>query len=165
MLDFLQTNVLQPLAAELFPSAGSSFDSHHSFIVRYQQDQDLGLDMYTLSTLTFASKIHALLFVTLGSFAPVGSQLFTFPTNVRHTDDSDVTFNVCLGREFTGAALTFCGALGSAHHRQFSCEYKHVKGQCVIHLGRRRHGAGAIGSGERVNLIIWNRSITYRSSR
>ena len=27
-----------------------------------------------------------------------------------HTDDSDVTFNVCLGRNFTGATLTVCGA-------------------------------------------------------
>ena len=26
-----------------------------------------------------------------------------------HTDDSDVTFNICLGRNFTGATLTICG--------------------------------------------------------
>merc|ERR1712013_221209 len=25
-----------------------------------------------------------------------------------HTDDSDVTFNICLGKEFSGASLTFC---------------------------------------------------------
>ena len=30
-----------------------------------------------------------------------------------HTDDSDVTFNVCLGKEFTGAGLTFCGLGGT----------------------------------------------------
>ena len=29
-----------------------------------------------------------------------------------HTDDSDVTFNVCLGKDFTGAGLQFCGVLG-----------------------------------------------------
>ena len=29
-----------------------------------------------------------------------------------HTDDSDVTFNVCLGKAFAGAGLTFCGVLG-----------------------------------------------------
>ena len=29
-----------------------------------------------------------------------------------HTDDSDVTFNVCLGKEFSGAGLQFCGVLG-----------------------------------------------------
>ena len=30
-----------------------------------------------------------------------------------HTDDSDVTFNVCLGRDFEAAGLTFCGMLGT----------------------------------------------------
>jgi hypothetical protein len=28
-------------------------------------------------------------------------------------DDSDVTLNVCLGREFEGAGLTFCGSMGA----------------------------------------------------
>ena len=26
-----------------------------------------------------------------------------------HTDDSDVTFNICLGLDFQGAGLQFCG--------------------------------------------------------
>ena len=30
-----------------------------------------------------------------------------------HTDDADVTFNVCLGKEFEGAGLTFCGVIGT----------------------------------------------------
>ena len=29
-----------------------------------------------------------------------------------HTDNSDITFNVCLGRDFDGAGLTFCGHMG-----------------------------------------------------
>jgi hypothetical protein len=36
-----------------------------------------------------------------------------------HTDDSDVTFNICLGREFTASGLTFCGGIGTPAHRQF----------------------------------------------
>merc|ERR1712014_118440 len=28
-----------------------------------------------------------------------------------HTDDSDVTFNVCLGKSFSGGGLLFCGIL------------------------------------------------------
>ena len=36
-----------------------------------------------------------------------------------HTDDSDVTFNCCLGREFTNATLTLCGVGGTPRHRQF----------------------------------------------
>jgi hypothetical protein len=35
-----------------------------------------------------------------------------------HTDDSDVTWNICLGKEgFIGSGLTFCGVMGEANHR------------------------------------------------
>ena len=101
-------------------------DRHHSFIVRYKQGEDAGLDM--------------------------------------HTDDSDVTFNVCLGKEFTGAGLTFCGSIGRPGHRHFSHCYKHIVGRCVVHLGTRRHGADDIRTGERLNLIVWNKSDTFRKS-
>jgi hypothetical protein len=80
-----------------------------------------------------------------------------------HTDDSDVTFNVCLGREFTGGELVFCGEIGAPNHRRHQLSYVHAKGSCVVHLGRQRHGAANIDTGERVNLIMWNRSLPYRS--
>ena len=73
-----------------------------------------------------------------------------------HTDASHVTLNVCLGKNFTGAKLTFCGIMGKNDHRQFRFQYEHVKGQCLIHLGNQRHGACDIETGERVNLIMWN---------
>ena len=82
-----------------------------------------------------------------------------------HVDNSDVTFNVCLGKEFTGAGLAFCGYMGEPHHRKLSHTYVHRKGHCVVHLGRRRHGADDIRSGERMNLIIWNHNLAYRASR
>jgi len=82
-----------------------------------------------------------------------------------HTDDSDVTFNVCLGLDFTGAGLQFCGEMGAPDHRRRSFAYQHVKGSCVMHLGRKRHGADDIASGERLNLILWNHSSAYRRSR
>ena len=52
-----------------------------------------------------------------------------------HTDDSDVTFNVCLGREFEGAGLVICGLSGKADHRlhrhlnwkQTLCLHKHIE--------------------------------------
>ena len=128
MIDSLQTRVLSPISEALFPSQGGGcLDGHHSFIVRYKQGEDLGLDM--------------------------------------HTDDSDVTFNVCLGKEgFTAAGLTFCGVLGGESHRKLSLVYKHVVGRCVVHLGAHRHGADDIGMGERLNLIVWNHSSLYRST-
>ena len=81
-----------------------------------------------------------------------------------HTDDSDVTLNVCLGQNFSGAGLTFCGDVGDADHRALSHRYSHVPGRALLHLGRRRHGADTIASGRRVNLIMWNYCKEWRAS-
>lgn len=115
---------------------------------------------------------------------PIGELLFPGPGNVwdghhcfivryragedlgldMHTDDSDVTLNICLGVDFTGAGLQFCGHMGAADHRHHRYTYEHVRGSVLIHLGRQRHGADDISSGERLNLILWNHSSTYRMS-
>lgn len=78
-----------------------------------------------------------------------------------HTDASDVTFNVCLGKDFSGASLTFCGALGAADHRKKSLTYAHAVGRCIVHRGLQRHGADAISSGHRRNLIVWLSNSTF----
>ena len=54
-----------------------------------------------------------------------------------HTDDSDVTLNVCLGKDFTAAGLSFCGDLGTPDHRVESFRYQHQRGTGLLHLGRR----------------------------
>ena len=79
-----------------------------------------------------------------------------------HTDDSDVTFNVCLGREFKGAGLQFCGNQGAPNHRHASLLYQHKLGHCVVHRGHRRHGADDITEGERLNLIVWTRALAFQ---
>mmetsp|Transcript_63923 Transcript_63923/g.205963 ORF Transcript_63923/g.205963 Transcript_63923/m.205963 type:complete len:155 (-) Transcript_63923:110-574(-) len=81
-----------------------------------------------------------------------------------HTDDSDVTFNLCLGKDFSGAGLCFCGVMGQPDHRHHRYTFHHERGRCCWHLGRQRHGADDITSGERLNLIIWNHSSSYRNS-
>ena len=82
-----------------------------------------------------------------------------------HTDDSDVTFNTCLGRDgFEGSGLVFCGALGAPDHRRHSLTFEHKIGTCVVHLGSRRHGSDTIAKGERCNLIVWCRSLAWRES-
>jgi len=81
-----------------------------------------------------------------------------------HTDDSDVTFNICLGRNFTGASLTICGDSRQPQHRMFHKAYEHVRGRALVHLGSRRHGADDIHTGERNNLIVWNQNHKYRNS-
>lgn len=79
-----------------------------------------------------------------------------------HHDASEVTLNVCLGRDFAGSGLVFCGQAGRVDHRKHRHIYSHQKGKAVIHLGRQRHGADKISSGERMNLIMWARSSTFR---
>ena len=81
-----------------------------------------------------------------------------------HTDDSDVTFNVCLGRDFEGCGLVFCGMIGAKDHRQHCKTYEHRVGTCVCHLGSKRHGADDITRGERLNLIVWNHGLAFRES-
>lgn len=81
-----------------------------------------------------------------------------------HTDDSDVTFNVCLGRDFAGCGLIFCGMIGASDHRCHKHTYHHKVGRCVCHLGSQRHGADHITSGERLNLIVWNHGLGWRES-
>jgi hypothetical protein len=82
-----------------------------------------------------------------------------------HIDDSDVTFNVCLGEEgFSGATLAFCGTYGEPDHRHLSHVYQHQVGRAILHLGTRRHGAEDITSGTRSNLIVWNYNSAYRRS-
>ena len=82
-----------------------------------------------------------------------------------HTDDSDVTFNACIGHQFTGSTLSFCGTVGTPDHRKFSHTYKHALGRAVVHKGTRRHGADSLLSGVRQNIIIWNRNKTFQKDK
>lgn len=81
-----------------------------------------------------------------------------------HEDDSDVTLNVCLGREFEAATLTFCHPITDEKHRTHGVKYAHMKGHAVIHAGRHRHGADDIAGGERVNFLLWSLNSAYRAT-
>ncbi|XP_062110008.1 2-oxoglutarate and iron-dependent oxygenase domain-containing protein CP2-like [Humulus lupulus] len=84
-----------------------------------------------------------------------------------HVDDSEVTLNVCLGKQFSGGELFFRGVRCDKHvnsetQPEESFDYSHVPGRAVLHRGRHRHGARATTSGNRINLILWCRSSGYR---
>ena len=83
---------------------------------------------------------------------------------MQHHDASEVTLNVCVGKTFVGGGLRFCGSFGSESHRQELCVLTHSIGRAVMHLGRQRHGADDVDSGERLNLIVWARSSTFRAA-
>lgn len=112
----------------------SALDHHHSFIVRYRNDKKLKGDVDD------------------------GSRGLDM-----HHDASEATLNICLGRDnFTSGGLRFCGRFGDADHRRAGALVSHAKGRAILHLGRHRHGADNIESGERMNLIMWARNSAYR---
>ena len=81
-----------------------------------------------------------------------------------HHDDSEVTLNVCLGKSFTGATLSFCGGVGESGHRRHAHKYEHALGRAVVHKGSHRHGADELTDGERVSLIMWAKCSEHRAS-
>ncbi|XP_020094991.1 uncharacterized PKHD-type hydroxylase At1g22950 isoform X3 [Ananas comosus] len=87
-----------------------------------------------------------------------------------HVDDSEVTLNVCLGKQFSGGELYFRGVRCDKHVNSETqpeeiLEYSHVPGQAVLHRGRHRHGARATTSGHRINLLLWCRSSVFREMK
>ncbi|KAF7819928.1 putative PKHD-type hydroxylase [Senna tora] len=93
-----------------------------------------------------------------------------------HVDDSEVTLNVCLGKEFSGGELFFRGTRCDKHVntgsqseslqlKQEIFDYSHVPGRAVLHRGRHRHGARATTSGHRANLLLWCRSSVFREMK
>lgn len=75
-----------------------------------------------------------------------------------HYDNSDVTLNVCLGKEFQGGDLFFCGLLDKPETHGEQLNIPHRVGQGLLHRGNHRHGATQLTAGERFNLIIWCQS-------
>ncbi|KAL3501802.1 hypothetical protein ACH5RR_036251 [Cinchona calisaya] len=87
-----------------------------------------------------------------------------------HVDDSEVTLNVCLGKQFSGGELFFRGVRCEKHVNSETqpeeiLDYSHVPGCAVLHRGRHRHGARATTSGHRINLLLWCRSSVFRELR
>ncbi|CAL5396646.1 unnamed protein product [Camellia sinensis] len=84
-----------------------------------------------------------------------------------HVDDSEVTLNVCLGKQFSGGELFFRGVRCEDHvnaetQSEEIFDYSHVPGHAVLHRGRHRHGARPTKSGHRINLLLWCRSSLFR---
>lgn len=87
-----------------------------------------------------------------------------------HVDDSEVTLNLCLGEDFSGAELLLLGARCDVHRQTpvseaEVIEIEHQPGQAVLHAGRQRHRVDPIRRGVRRNLIAWLRSSTYREAQ
>jgi len=82
-----------------------------------------------------------------------------------HTDDAEVTLNVCLGKEFTGGTLSFYGIKDQPDQHKLNITIEHKKGVALLHLGTHYHEANKIEDGERCNLILWCRSTEFKPWR
>ena len=84
-----------------------------------------------------------------------------------HADDSEVTFNFCLGGNFIGSELYFQGRrcfnhMQTDHRPEEHVEVEQIPGTCIVHAGLHRHGVLPILEGERRSLILWTKSSTFR---
>jgi len=79
-----------------------------------------------------------------------------------HTDDSEVTLNVCLGKEFSGGSLNFYGLKNFPDEQKLTLNFSHKKGTALLHLGTHFHEVNKLEDGERCNLILWCRSSEYK---
>ncbi len=67
------------------------------------------------------------------------------------------TSNSCLHFHIPRFNLRNSAFLSLHQWLQEVLEYSHVPGHAILHAGRHRHGAKAITSGQRTNLILWCR--------
>eukprot|EP01063_Lacrimia_lanifica_P024222 TRINITY_DN3216_c2_g1_i1.p1 TRINITY_DN3216_c2_g1~~TRINITY_DN3216_c2_g1_i1.p1 ORF type:complete len:298 (+),score=59.41 TRINITY_DN3216_c2_g1_i1:50-943(+) len=67
-----------------------------------------------------------------------------------HSDASAFTMNLCLGREFTGGDVVFY-----PHDDVNGVHIPSRPGVALLHRGMLRHGATALRSGVRHNIVMW----------
>jgi len=129
---------------------------------------DLGFDNFFTELLGYVKPVASLLYGRLGeSLDSHHAFIVQYKTSEDldlgfHYDESEVTINICLGKEFTGGSLYFKGLLEREESHSEKFELVHHKRRAVFHIGKHRHGANQITSGERFNLIIWWRDSRIR---
>ena len=84
-----------------------------------------------------------------------------------HADDSEVTFNFCLGGSFIGSELYFQGRrcfkhMQTPHKPNEHIEVEQIPGTCIVHAGLHRHGVLPILDGYRRSMIVWTKSSSFR---
>eukprot|EP00980_Cylindrotheca_fusiformis_P023016 scaffold10054_cov140-Cylindrotheca_fusiformis.AAC.7 len=77
---------------------------------------------------------------------------------VPHTDDAEVTLNVCIGEKFDGGLLQFWGLRGTPEAGRLVGDYKPTIGRALLHSGRHLHEVTEVTSGDRFAYILWARS-------
>ncbi|XP_023645577.1 uncharacterized PKHD-type hydroxylase At1g22950 [Capsella rubella] len=81
-----------------------------------------------------------------------------------HVDDSDITLNVCLRKQFEGGKMLFAGTRCNKHMdaeiKPYEVyHYNNTPGQAILHRGRNCHGSRVTATpGYRANMVLWYKS-------
>ena len=78
-----------------------------------------------------------------------------------HTDDSEVTGNLCIDDDFTGGDLMISGNRGDT--TGYSDPFSLSKGVLILHKGRTFHGVEEC-EGRRETIITWGRNEIWREN-
>eukprot|EP00397_Hematodinium_sp_SG-2012_P018731 GEMP01019200.1.p1 GENE.GEMP01019200.1~~GEMP01019200.1.p1 ORF type:complete len:387 (+),score=62.71 GEMP01019200.1:142-1302(+) len=81
-----------------------------------------------------------------------------------HTDDSEVTMTICLGREYTGGNVILRHLREDPNEGEEQTRIKMETGQATLFYGQQLHQVEDITSGERHIFVIWARSNKYRAA-
>mmetsp|Transcript_29732 Transcript_29732/g.41846 ORF Transcript_29732/g.41846 Transcript_29732/m.41846 type:complete len:197 (+) Transcript_29732:26-616(+) len=125
----IQTVVL-PLTRDLFPDLKDLvYDSCYGFVVHHLFGEDANYDNWNY--VDEEGNVTSL-----------------------HVDDSDITLNYCIGKNFSGSLLKFYGE-DKTTKQVVDCPQKPRSG--YMHKGSNWHEVLPIESGERFNVILWCR--------
>ncbi|KAK1423103.1 hypothetical protein QVD17_18398 [Tagetes erecta] len=182
-------NMLQPRFCEMLVAEVENFEKWiHETKFRIMRPNtmnkfgavldDFGMDAMLEKLMEdFVRHISKIFFADVGGFALDSHHGFVVEYSLNrdielgfHVDDSEVTLNVCLGKQFSGGELYFRGVRCDKHMNAEALpeeifDYSHVPGHAIIHRGRHRHGARATTAGQRINLLLWCRSSVFRELR
>jgi len=81
-----------------------------------------------------------------------------------HTDDSEVTLTVCLGRDYEGGAVTLKHLRSDADEGEVQSSIKMKTGEATLFLGQQMHEVQEVEGGERFVFVIWFRREKYRAA-
>jgi len=84
-----------------------------------------------------------------------------------HTDDSEITLTIRLGREFSGGEVVLRGFRGSTapgtREGEVQRNVRQRNGEATLFFGQQNHEVLPVLSGERQMLIVWFRSSFFRT--
>jgi len=80
-----------------------------------------------------------------------------------HTDDSEISLTIRLGREFTGGGVNLRHLNDDARRGQLQKTFFQKTGDATLFFGQQNHEVEPVTEGERQMLVIWFRSSNFRS--